>query len=108
MDADRIEDLLATLTETARRADFAALAELAEGISAALAAPGPHPTVERAERLRAAAARAAALLNAARDGILAGRTRAAEIRRALDGTATYDPAGNRAVLASAGAALRRT
>lgn len=91
------------------RGDLASLAVLAAEVEAQLpdgAAPVPLPQ-PAAERLRHAALRNAACLEAAARGVRAARRRLEETRAAAQGLRTYDMAGRPQMVATAAAAVAR-
>jgi hypothetical protein len=103
--ARALTDLLASEARDLRQGDLSRLAERAEAKSALLAALEAAPAARgpALERLRAEAARNAALIEAAAQGVRAARDRLAVLVRAAAGSDTYDGGGRRRHLAGPGA-----
>lgn len=89
---DHIAQILSDMLIATRRADFAALAGLAEKLDAAL--PDLHGTPQAIAAIRHRAARNISALQAAAAGIRAAERRLAEIRQ-MGRLTTYDHSGAR-------------
>ena len=94
-----LEALLDEVGHAVRKADYAALANLAPDLEMSLAqaeaAGGDTLPRQRLELLKQKADINALLLDAARRGMLAARRRLDEVRRAARGLQTYDMRGQR-------------
>ncbi len=97
-----LEQLLDAVRASTRSADFAALAELAPRLEAALADKSQFQQPGLLLRLKAKADENAAHLDAARRGLRSARRRLDEVQRAAKGLQTYDGKGRRADIAPLG------